>query len=83
MKDVREEYHAEGLSEANLHTDPLEQARRWVDEAIEAGLPLPNASFNISVACMQPMMPGSTPSTPPSAQLGTIPGGGGSGYRQR
>ncbi len=43
MKDVREEYHAEGLSEANLHTDPVEQARRWVDEAIEAGLPLPNA----------------------------------------
>ena len=27
----------------------------------------------------QPMMPGSTPSTPPSAQLGTRPGGGGSG----
>ena len=43
MKDVREEYHAEGLSEANLHTDPVEQARRWVDEAIEGGLPLPNA----------------------------------------
>ena len=43
MKDVREEYHAEGLSEENLHEDPVEQARRWVDEAIEAGLPLPNA----------------------------------------
>ncbi|WP_372636339.1 pyridoxamine 5'-phosphate oxidase [Alcanivorax jadensis] len=43
MKDVREEYHAEGLSEENLHDDPVEQARRWVDEAIEAGLPLPNA----------------------------------------
>ena len=25
------------------------------------------------------IMPGSTPSTPPSAQLGTSPGGGGSG----
>ncbi|MEQ3635147.1 pyridoxamine 5'-phosphate oxidase [Alcanivorax sp.] len=43
MKDVREEYHADGLTEAILHDDPLEQARRWVDEAIEAGLPLPNA----------------------------------------
>lgn len=43
MKDVREEYHAEGLTEDSLHADPLEQARRWVDEAIEAGLPLPNA----------------------------------------
>ena len=35
-----------------------------------------------SVAWMQPMMPGSTPSTPPSAQLSTMPGGGGSGSRQ-
>ena len=43
MKDVREEYHAEGLSEAHLHDNPVEQARRWVDEAIEAALPLPNA----------------------------------------
>lgn len=43
MKDVREEYHAEGLTEFSLHDDPLEQARRWVDEAVEAGLPLPNA----------------------------------------
>ena len=43
MKDVREEYHADGLTEASLHDDPLEQARRWVDEAIEAALPLPNA----------------------------------------
>ena len=43
MKDVREEYHAEGLSEAHLHDNPVEQARRWVDEASEAALPLPNA----------------------------------------
>jgi pyridoxamine 5'-phosphate oxidase len=43
MKDVREEYHADGLTEATLHDDPLEQARCWVDEAIEAELPLPNA----------------------------------------
>jgi sulfur-carrier protein adenylyltransferase/sulfurtransferase len=46
-------------------------------------LPRPMASLRISVAWMQPMMPGSTPNTPPSAQLGTMPGGGGSGYRQR
>ncbi|EKF76051.1 pyridoxamine-phosphate oxidase [Alcanivorax hongdengensis A-11-3] len=43
MKDVREEYHADGLTEADLHDDPLAQAQRWVDEAIDAGLPLPNA----------------------------------------
>lgn len=43
MKDVREEYHAQGLSEADLDADPLAQAQRWVDEAIQAALPLPNA----------------------------------------
>ena len=32
-----------------------------------------------SSACRLPMIPGSTPNTPPSAQLGTSPGGGGSG----
>ena len=37
------------------------------------------ANFNISVAWMQPTIPGNTPKTPPSAQLGTMPGGGGSG----
>ncbi len=32
-----------------------------------------------SVTWMEPMDAQSTPSTPPSAQLGTMPGGGGSG----
>ena len=44
---------------------------------------MPVISLIASVAWMTPMTPGSTPSTPPSAQLGTSPGGGGSGYRQR
>tara|TARA_R110001606_G_C15381825_1_gene650514 strand:+ start:996 stop:1625 length:630 start_codon:yes stop_codon:yes gene_type:complete len=43
MKDVRQEYHAPGLTEADLLADPVEQARRWVDEAIDAGLPVANA----------------------------------------
>jgi pyridoxamine 5'-phosphate oxidase len=43
MKDVRQEYHAPGLSEADLLADPVEQARRWVDDAINAELPLANA----------------------------------------
>ena len=47
MKDVREEYHAEGLTQVSLHDDPLEQARLWVDEAIEAGLPLPLSLIHI------------------------------------
>ena len=41
--------------------------------------PMPRMSLIASVACSVPTMPGSTPRTPPSAQLGTSPGGGGSG----
>ena len=48
-----------------------------------SGLPLPMMSLTASLAWMLPMMPQMTPSTPPSAQLGTRPGGGGSGYQQR
>ena len=40
-------------------------------------------SFTASMACITPTIPGSTPSTPPSAHDGTIPGGGGSGNKQR
>ena len=40
-------------------------------------------SFNTSVACNVPMTPVTAPSTPASEQLGTMPGGGGAGYRQR
>lgn len=32
-----------GLSEADAHQDPLEQFRRWFQEALDAHLPLPNA----------------------------------------
>ena len=45
--------------------------------------PIPRINLIASVAWMVPMRPGSTPSTPASAQLGTSPGGGGSRKRQR
>src|SRR5258706_1467106 len=48
-----------------------------------SGLPLPMMSLMASLAWMLPMMPHMTPSTPPSAQLGTSPGGGGSGYQHQ
>ena len=32
-----------GLSESGAHPDPFVQFERWMGEAIEAGLPLPNA----------------------------------------
>ena len=45
--------------------------------------PMPKKCFKASVAWMLPTSPVSAPSTPASAQLGTIPGGGGEGNRQR
>ena len=32
-----------GLSEAQADPDPIRQFERWFDEALRAGLPLPNA----------------------------------------
>ena len=45
--------------------------------------PSPVISLIASVAWIAPITPGSTPNTPPSAQLGTVPGGGGDGNRHR
>src|SRR5206468_1422012 len=42
-----------------------------------SGSPIPSRSLIVSFACSEPTMPGSTPSTPPSAQLGASSGGGG------
>ena len=47
------------------------------------GSPIPVRTFITSFACKLPTIPGSTPKTPPSAQLGTIPGGGGLGNKSR
>src|SRR5437016_3011522 len=40
--------------------------------------PRPRINLIVSIAWMEPTIPGRTPSTPPSAQEGTRPGGGGS-----
>ena len=45
--------------------------------------PMPKKYFRASVACILPTNPVSAPKTPASAQLGTIPGGGGAGNKQR
>lgn len=50
MRDVRDEYHARSLNEDDLLADPLAQARLWIDEAIEGGLPLANAMTLATVA---------------------------------
>jgi pyridoxamine 5'-phosphate oxidase len=40
---LRREYMLGGLSEANADPDPLLQFERWMQDAIDAGLPLANA----------------------------------------
>jgi len=43
LADLRREYRARGLSETDAGDDPLRLFRAWLDDAIEAGLPDPNA----------------------------------------
>ena len=46
-------------------------------------LPLKCSFDKLIHACKHPMTPGTAPRTPPSLQLVTADGGGGSGYKQR
>jgi len=43
IADLRQEYMRSGLTEAQADRDPLRQFERWFEEALRAGLPLPNA----------------------------------------
>ena len=43
ISHLRHEYMRAGLSEADAHEDPLEQFRRWFQDALDAHLPLANA----------------------------------------
>lgn len=43
MKDMRTEYQAQPLHQQDLLANPLAQAKRWIDDAINADLPLANA----------------------------------------
>jgi len=40
---LRKEYTRAGLAESDADPDPVEQFRRWFDEALAAGLREPNA----------------------------------------
>ena len=41
--DLRSEYTRRGLSESDLHADPIAQFRLWFEEAVAAGIREPNA----------------------------------------
>ncbi len=43
IASLRQEYMREGLSEAAADPDPLRQFERWLEDAVRAGVPLPNA----------------------------------------
>lgn len=43
LAELREEYSRAGLTEADLAPDPVTMFRRWMAEALEAGLHEPNA----------------------------------------
>jgi pyridoxamine 5'-phosphate oxidase len=43
LADLRQEYMRAGLSETAADRDPFRQFERWFDDALRAGLPLPNA----------------------------------------
>src|SRR5688572_17922281 len=43
VSGLRQEYMRAGLSEADAHPDALRQFDMWLREAVQAGLPLPNA----------------------------------------
>ena len=43
IADLRQEYMRAGLSEGDAQRDPIRQFERWFQDALHAGVPLPNA----------------------------------------
>ena len=43
VAQLRQEYMRAGLSEAQAGSDPLQLFSRWLEDAVKAGVPLPNA----------------------------------------
>jgi pyridoxamine 5'-phosphate oxidase len=64
IADLRQEYMRSGLSEAHADPDPMRQFERWFDDALRAGVPLPNAMTLATVA----------PSGAPSARIVLLKG---------
>jgi pyridoxamine 5'-phosphate oxidase len=50
VSDLRQEYMRAGLSESEAQADPLRQFDMWLRDAVQAGLPLPNAMTLATVA---------------------------------
>jgi len=50
LADLRKEYTREGLSREDLHEHPMEQFRKWFDQACSGGLNEPNAMVLATVS---------------------------------
>lgn len=70
VEDLRTEYKRFGLLEADAHHDPVEQFRRWFEEALAADLHEPNA-MTVATA---------TPDGRPSARVVLLKGFDGRGF---
>ena len=64
LPELREDYGRGSLSESDVSTDPMEQFRVWFQEALDRGLPEPNA-MTLSTA---------TPEGRPSARIVLLKG---------
>jgi pyridoxamine 5'-phosphate oxidase len=64
IADLRQEYMRSGLSETQADADPVRQFERWFEDALRAGLPLPNAMTLSTV----------TPAGAPSARIVLLKG---------
>ncbi|HEV3009225.1 MAG TPA: pyridoxamine 5'-phosphate oxidase [Burkholderiales bacterium] len=64
IADLRQEYMRSGLSETQADADPMRQFERWLEDALQAGLPLANAMTLATV----------TPSGAPSARIVLLKG---------
>ena len=64
IADLRQEYMRSGLSETQVDGDPIRQFERWFEDAVRAGVPLPNAMTLATV----------TPSGAPSARIVLLKG---------
>lgn len=64
IADLRQEYMRSGLSEAQADADPIRQFQRWFEDALRAGVPLPNAMTLATV----------TPAGAPSARIVLLKG---------
>ena len=66
-----------------LKVRKLASSASYVSRRPERESPRPSNCLIASIACNEPMIPGSTPSTPASAHDGAISAGGGSGNMHR